>query len=129
MATLTFLLNDGCADFGTLCVRETYNEYSAPKTRVLYWPVNREASRKRAIEVFPEIESGKELHGRDGGYSFYRGYGNYSPTIRLENGSRTEAIKVETLDIPAPKVRKGIEIRFSNGRWEKYLKSSGWTIA
>lgn len=129
MAKLVFLLNEGCTDFGTLCVRDSYNEYSEPKQRVLYWPVNREASRQRAIEVFPEIESGTELHKAGEVYQFYRGYGSYSPVIRLENGERTEAIKVETLDIPAPKVRKGIEVRFRNGSWEKYLKSEGWVIA
>ena len=129
MLTLVFLLNEGCTDYGTLCVRDEYNQYSEPKKQVLYWPVNREASRNAALTVFPEIETGAELHGRDGCYSFYRGMGSYSPTIRLENGGATKAIKVETLDVPPPKVRKGIEVRYRNGVWEKYLKTQGWVIA
>lgn len=31
-------------------------------------------------------------------------------------------------DYPCPKVRKGIETRYRNGRWEKYLRS-GWAAA
>lgn len=130
MAKLVFLLNEGCTDFGALCVRDEYNEYSEPKKRVLYWPVNREASRKAAVTVFPEMETGAELSGSaHGGYTYYRGYGCYSPVARLENGGRTEALKVETLDVPCPKVRKGVPTRYRNGNWEKYLRAEGWVHA
>lgn len=36
---------------------------------------------------------------------------------------------VENIPIPCPKVRAGIETRYKNERWQKYLKSSGWVTA
>lgn len=37
-----------------------------------------------------------------------------------------KAVKTELIEIPAPKVRKGIETRWKNGRWQKCLRSAGW---
>ncbi len=47
----------------------------------------------------------------------------------VETGSGSvQAVYRETVDAPAPKIRKGIESRWSNGRWQKALKS-GWVDA
>jgi len=36
---------------------------------------------------------------------------------------------LEVTPIAPPKVRKGIEIRYANGRWEKCSKAKGWIHA
>lgn len=36
---------------------------------------------------------------------------------------------METEDIPKPRVRRGVEVQYRNGRWEKYLKTKGWVAA
>lgn len=41
---------------------------------------------------------------------------------------RSECDRTEVEPIPCPKVRKGIETRYRQGRWEKCLKT-GWTAA
>jgi hypothetical protein len=48
--------------------------------------------------------------------------------IALPELGATKCTKQEVHPIPPPKVRKGIELRW-RGRWEKYLKSSGWVVA
>jgi hypothetical protein len=49
--------------------------------------------------------------------------------IALPQLGQTQCTKQEVIPIPAPKVRKGIEVRWYNGKWQKYLKSSGWVAA
>ena len=41
---------------------------------------------------------------------------------------RSECDRTESEPLPCPKVRKGIETRYRNGRWEKRLKT-GWVPA
>ena len=61
--------------------------------------------------------------------------GRYGGT--LENGARysvtidprANAVKVENVPIPCPKVRAGIETRYYRGEWQKYLKAKGWITA
>ncbi len=38
----------------------------------------------------------------------------------------TTAVRTETVPLTMPKVRRGIECKWRNGRWQKLLKS-GWT--
>jgi hypothetical protein len=40
----------------------------------------------------------------------------------------TQAEHVEEVSAPAPKVRRGVEVRWASGRWEKLLKR-GWVPA
>lgn len=49
--------------------------------------------------------------------------------IALPELGQTKCTKQEVIPIAPPKVRKGIELRWRNSRWEKYLKSSGWVAA
>lgn len=57
--------------------------------------------------------------------------GSYYPRplrIALPQLGATKCTKQEIIPIPAPKVRKGIELRW-RGHWEKYLKAEGWVRA
>jgi hypothetical protein len=50
-------------------------------------------------------------------------------TASLSEYGNTRSMAIETEPIAAPKVRKGIETRYRDGRWQKYLKSEGWVTA
>ena len=67
---------------------------------------------------FPDIQGGKACRWtayKDGAY------------LEVEAGNTcTQQI---TEEIPAPKVRKGTEIRYQYGRWEKFSKREGWIAA
>lgn len=64
-----------------------------------------------------------ELSGREGRYGgLLANGGRYA--VRID--SKAKAVRAETIPIPCPKVRKGLETRYANGHWQKYLKSEGW---
>jgi len=48
--------------------------------------------------------------------------------LYLKDQGQTKSIDTVIEPILCPKVRKGIETRWHNGRWEKLLKA-GWTTA
>jgi len=111
-----------------LYIAWTTNEYSTPRQVTQYWPTTESA----ADTIRFLAEAGKtladvELHrGHPGEYSFRTG-GAWSSWVRcnLTNGGRTLPDHTEVIDLPAPKVRKGIEVRYRNGRWQKCLRT-GW---
>lgn len=41
-------------------------------------------------------------------------------------GGQAEAAFVEEHPVPPPTVRKGVEVRWHEGKWQKYLKAKGW---
>lgn len=53
----------------------------------------------------------------------------YKDGAYLEVTADVTAFEQATIAIPCPKVRKGIDTRFSHGVWQKYLKSEGWVKA
>jgi hypothetical protein len=75
----------------------------------------------------PEDSIGKPATIQDGRVSCYLGQGCYLSGT-LADGGATRAIIVETIPIPCPKVRAGIETRWHNGQWQKLLKT-GWRNA
>lgn len=56
------------------------------------------------------------------------GSAGYWIKLPLRDGAKTLPIKTEIEPIPCPKVRKGIEVEYRNGRWMKYLRT-GWESA
>jgi hypothetical protein len=134
MNTLSFVPDENypSGKVGWLCVRNADSSYSEPFQYVHYWPIAH-GGIKDFEETFPELNTDAQLHGDcsfgSGGYSFYRGIGAYSPVLRLIDGGQTKAVKFEKVAIPCPRVRGGIETRYWNGRWEKYLKAQGWVAA
>ena len=71
---------------------------------------------------------GKPATLQDGRVSVYLGEGTYLRGELAELGS-TKAISVTTTEVPRPKVRKGMELRWHNYMWQKYIKSKGWIEA
>jgi hypothetical protein len=117
--------------FGHVCVRYSYTVSHKPEKVTLFWPVTPVISVRDACEFFPELANGaaQELydHGQ-GHYSFMRSSGQRVP-IQLTNGGQTQSIDTKIETVRAPRVRAGIETRWYNGAWQKYLKSQGWVFA
>ena len=109
---------------GWLCIAQTDNGYSTPERSTLYYPIMR---------VGPEEAEGcygpipKQVRSCGDGI-YYDGVRRYA---LAENG-KTKPMFHESVPVPCPKVRAGIQTRwvYSHGssRWEKLLKT-GWVSA
>lgn len=109
---------------GWLFVRHVYRADLDPRSDIYWWPTDCRAS--TFISNY-----GRELLGCpliDCGSGIYR-IDQTRIRVHLTNGGRTQATLVEHEEVPVPKVRKGIQLRWNRGRWEKYLKRGGWTTA
>lgn len=102
------------------------SDWAKPKIIVHVWEVAGYKWRGCYINIKDAI--GKPATLQDGRVSCYVGNGSYIEGT-LEHGGQTKAISVETLDAERPKVRRGVEIRWRDGCWEKYLKRDGWVRA
>ena len=60
-------------------------------------------------------------------YRITRAGARYDQSLTLYTVGENNRFIVE--DVPCPKVRPGIETRWSDGKWQKYLKSKGWVTA
>ena len=96
---------------------------SEPTMQVLYWPVTKSTLQELKDMDFLDKEVTYEGSGvynmRLAPYQYQR--------LALIDGGSTKPLEVERYPIPAPKVRKGIPVRWRNSRWEKALKT-GWTM-
>ena len=105
---------------GFLCIVSEYRQ-DKPEIQRCYYPIGpvnradwedllgREVSRYCDTYVIPGLS----------GLSF-----------RLVDGGATKPVLVETIPIPCPKVRRGIETRYTWGNgWEKYSQAKGWISA
>ena len=109
---------------GQLAIKYEYSVFSEPKIVTMFWSFG--PCRLSDVEHL----IGKDVRNiRDGAYEIrYSGTGLASlyQTLRLPEGGSTKAFKVFETDYPCPPVRKGIETRYYNGVWQKYLKRDGW---
>ena len=101
-----------------------FSELDKPLLHKQYWnfgPYDAESAAR--------YSSGQEIRALgDGRYSVQVAPFNWR-TLALPEGGRTIVDHVDITTIECPKVRKGIETRYWNGRWQKYLKSEGWISA
>ena len=109
---------------GKWCIKNYYNLYNEPKISICHWPIGKISQR-----VDLSFYEGHEVtsRGHSGIYTLRIAPYQYVD-LYLIDMSKTQSIETTIEDIPCPKVRKGIETRFENGRWEKLLKS-GWKPA
>lgn len=132
VATETATLPNGTfyADFlaergGNLYIASHWADQDKPFDRVCYYPIG-----VRATDYREWV--GEQCYSQGDGRYSPRGkpYG-YAPTFGLINGGKTLPDKrwYEEVPIPCPKVRKGIDTQWRNGKWEKYLKTRGWVLA
>ena len=115
---------------GWLCILAESPMDAEPFLMRLWYPI-RECTEGRAeYEFGPQgwDTLGKEM--RSTGYGHYVcADGQGRQTYILTEAGATLPIAVEQVPIPCPKVRKGIEVRYTRGAWRKCLKSQGWVYA
>lgn len=120
---------------GRYYIRYEVARWSEPILDVMYWPVSRWTNGGARVEDLP-----LPAHScGEGSYTVRRERDLDKPqlgfdaffTVYLENGGQTKADPAlgEHLAIEAPKVRKGIEVRYKDGAWQKYSKREGWIHA
>lgn len=108
---------------GALCVRWAMSQSSEPIMTVQWFPIH--YTRRDTYADLIGLHA--EWRG-DGRYSVYAP-GGFWMDFGTIDGAKTASIAVENLPIPCPKVRAGIETRYRDGRWQKYLKTRGWIDA
>lgn len=110
---------------GWLAIREEDNWTDEPVKVITWWPIYQDSlASLNSMELLDKectYEGSGVYNIRIAPYQYRR--------AALSQGGSTLPIATERVAIPAPKVRKGVQIRYRHGSWMKYLKSEGWVIA
>ena len=107
---------------GRLLIRDAFRDSSEPVEHVHYWPTRWDKNDLTDFVTGKTDDPAKIRVQRFGGTYFLRFPGcGFDLELRLPG--ETKSVRVETVPVPRPKVRKGIELRWNNGRWYKRLKS------
>ena len=114
-------------DDGRLAFEHISANYSTPETIRHLWAIEF-YSFKGMGAATEEDAIGKPASIMHGQISCYLGNGRYMAG-HLKDGGSTPAISVEVKPAPRPRVRKGTELRWQAGHWEKHTKSHGWVAA
>lgn len=116
---------------GELWVRETYNHHEEPLKVSLYWKIIRAAG--SSWNAMRPDEGDIATYDRSGGWTTRRpdgaqyDAGRSSGHVWTGDGSEKAQV-VEKEPLPPPKVRRGVEVRYRDGGWQKLLKK-GWVPA
>jgi hypothetical protein len=116
---------------GYLYVASVYNFSDKPEQITRYYPVSNGYGGKVRVDSYNRELVGAKLEydTAPGCYLLRRPDPYASLRINLQNGGSTVPDFTETAPVPAPKVRKGLQVRWDCGRWQKYLKTEGWVTA
>jgi len=108
---------------GALYVVYETTKDSEPQRVRMWWLVQQTRGNQYSANR-PEAGDKATANGDSHSWGCYReGCGS---TGSVSFPGNQQAAFVETEDVPQPKVRKGIEIRWYQGRWQKYTKREGW---
>lgn len=107
--------------------RDWYLEYfhsgfTAPVLIGIRWKIL--SARSAGYGAAAPLTDGMSFEYRAPIWTHYAGSGNYWHVQTEEQGD-----PLPDQPIPQPKVRKGIEVRYHAGRWEKYSQREGWIRA
>ncbi len=114
---------------GELCVAYSAPLQDRPVMLTNYWPVGvRVVSFERNYGSWQDGELTPDYLGA--GEFLLRPRERWQPalTIRLKDGGKTQPVYTLELNYDCPRVRKGTETEYRNGRWYKLLKR-GWVEA
>lgn len=126
--TYKLVVRSGLHDKHRVFVQLHDTHYSEPIQEWIYYPVSLD---ERSFNAYG-LESGEPCEPRGNGR--YRlpnhrsGNGDYLHVELVDRGA-TLPTHVAKANVEPPKVRRGIELRWLHGRWEKLLKSKGWVPA
>jgi hypothetical protein len=123
-------MKESLADYnGELCVCQKMTFHDKPKYALVYFPTGIK-TKEFETNYYPINEC--QIIQMGSSYGILRKGLNYEKTLtlNLKDGIHTKQIGYDEYDIPCPKVKKGINTRWSSwaGRWEKELKK-GWVSA
>jgi hypothetical protein len=111
---------------GEMCVCHKYSDREKPQYRLNHFPTGIK-TRDFIANYYPFDQC--EISERGSSYEIRKIGGSYGCglTLYLTDGNQTKSKKFETMDIPCPKVKSGINTRWNpwKGYWEKELKK-GW---
>jgi hypothetical protein len=112
-------------------MKSTVGDWTVPKATDLYWllDVHPDTDGIDGIgDLRPEV---RYFNGRTS--ILLKGHVRWetihAPILAADGtrgGGETQAAIVYSYDVPCPKVRKGIETRWYQGKWQKYTKARGW---
>jgi hypothetical protein len=109
---------------GAWWIEYSYPAYDYPKLFTVAWKVT-QARKVAPYGPAPDLADGLAvtLEGVTHDWTAYD-HGNY--LVLTTHGA--EGIVAES-ELPAPKVRKGTEVRYYCGAWQKYRAREGWVTA
>lgn len=107
---------------GKVFLLATYPLTDEPRIRFMFYPTTIAPSTLRHFG----IDSGSACERRESGV--YKLVGR-DFLVTLPDRGDTQAVHVEEVSAPSPKVRSNVEVRWYCGRWEKFLKREGWVPA
>jgi hypothetical protein len=118
-------MNKNTLDYraGHICVKYETTRYDRPEKMILWWPCFKDNADNWKDEIGLPLTSCGES------YELYVPSSGRKLHFLLQNGGSTKAIDSEFTEIEPPNVRKGTDVRWHNGQWEKYLKTKGWVAA
>ena len=108
------------------CIEDSYYLSSEPKMVTVYYPIGK-FSRIIDINYFEMTPVVKT--NLPGEYMLYINSTIGRISIYLSDMGKTIPIETLIKEVSCPKVRKGIEVKWKNGCWQKYLRSAGWVSA
>lgn len=113
---------------GRLLIRESSTDSYKPEEIVWYWPTR---FGRRDLQCGPNFEliDAGEVQVWKSGYTYSVKFPGCSAWCETGIHAKTKAVRVEVIPLECPRVRKGLDVRYRNGRWEKYLKTKGWVAA
>jgi hypothetical protein len=116
---------------GWLCIKWTCPDFNEPKIVSDYWPCYRPSGcdREWAESLVGKEATTQQFNGGRYSVKTTPGMSGYWVELQLKDGGKTTPIHRTVEPYPCPKVRKGIETEYRNGRWMKYLRSEGWVYA
>ena len=112
------------------CIQESFPMSDKPEMIIYHWPIGiTDDSYHRVALNLSSYEESEVMKGSCSYEYRLRTAGTHEYIyLYLKDQGKTKSIHTIVEAIPCPKVRKGIETRWYNGRWEKLLKT-GWKSA
>jgi hypothetical protein len=107
---------------GRILIRDAFPDLSEPVEHVHYWPT------RWGKHDLTDFATGKpddpaEIRVQRYGGTYFIRFPRCGFDIEFRLPGETKSVRCETVPVPRPKVRAGIELRWNNGRWYKRLKS------
>ena len=114
---------------GKLVIRYETTNWSEATRSIFFWPLSDDRSTGAAFRLEGHAVVSLDDHGGWGVAPEDPDFWQLkNARAVMLNGGKTEAVKVERVEVPCPKVRAGIKTRWHEGRWEKLMKK-GWVLA